>query len=141
MTNVMQHIQQEASRLQGDDSMEPFVRQVGDALKNAGNLVKGYMQRIQEAQVAQAEAQGGDADPKVQAMLLQAETKARIQEANAEQKRAQREAQFVADQRRKDAATLAEAQRAGARVQAEIAATDLRTAADIQRGSQQQGSE
>jgi hypothetical protein len=141
MMNVMQHIQQEASRLQGDDSMEPFVRQVGDALKNAGNLVKGYMQRIEEAQMAQAEAQGGDADPKVQAMLLQAETKARIQEANAEQKRAQREAQFVADQRRKDAAVLGEAQRSGARVQAEIAATDLRAAADIQRGSQQQDNE
>jgi hypothetical protein len=136
MMNVMQHIQEQAGRLEGDESMQPFIRQVGDALKNAGNLVKAYMERIQEAQMAQADGQGQGQDPKVQAMLIQAEAKARIAEANAAQKREQRDLQFAADQRRKDAAVVGEAQRSGARVQAEIAATDLRTAAEIQRGRQ-----
>lgn len=136
MMNVMQHIQQETARLEADEAMQPFVRQVADALKNAGNMVKGYMQRIQEAQMAQAEGQGGQQDPKVQAMLMQAEAKARISEANAAQKREHRDAQFIADQRRKDAAVVGEAQRAGARVNAEIAAADLRTASEIERGAQ-----
>ena len=134
MMNVMQHVGQEAARLQQDEAMEPFMRQVGDALKNAGNMVKAYMQRLQEA--AQAQGEGGGADPKVQAMLMQAETKARIAEANAAQKREHRDAQFLADQNRKNAAVLAEAQRAGARTEAEIAAQDLRTAADIERNAQ-----
>lgn len=132
MMNVMQHISEQAARLDGDEAMESFLRQVGDALKNAGNLVKAYLQRIQEAQAGQADGQ--QQDPKVQAMLIQAETKARIAEANAAQKREHRDAQFLADQRRKDANVIAEAQRAGARVDAEIASQDLRTAADIQRG-------
>lgn len=137
MMNVMQHVSDQTARLDGDESMQPFVRRVQDALKNAGNLVKGYMQRIQEAQMAQQEAQGGQQDPRVVSMLMQAEAKARIAEANAAQKRAHRDAQFAADQARKDAAVVGEAQRAGARVQAEIAATDLRAAADIERGARE----
>lgn len=135
MMNVVQHIGEQTATMSEDEAMKPVVRQVGDGLKNAGNMIKAYMQRIQEAQAEQAQGQGQAPDPKVEAMLIQAQAKANIAEANAEQKRKQRELQFHAEQQRKDAAMLAEAQRAGARVQAEIAATDLRAAADIQRGN------
>jgi hypothetical protein len=129
--NVMGHVEQETARLAQDKAMEPFVRQVADALKNAGNMVKAYMQRLQEAAMAQGEQQG--MDPKVQAMLIQAESRARISEAAAAQKREHKDAAFIADQNRRNAAVIGEAQRAGARVDAEIAAQDLRTAADMAR--------
>ena len=136
MMNVMAHVGQEAGRLAQDEGMEAFVRQVQDALKNAGNMVKAYMQRLEEAAQAQAQGEAGGTDPKVQAMLMQAQAKARIAEANAAQRREHRDAQFVADQNRKNAAVLAEAQRAGARTEAEIAAQDLRAAADIERSAE-----
>lgn len=135
LANVIAHIEEQTAQIAQDPGQEQNLKLIGDALGQAGNYVKAYIERLQEAQQAGGEQQGMDPKDmaKVQAMLLQAQTKAQIADANAEQKRMQREIQFQADQQRKDLATLAEAQRQGARTQAEIASTDIRTAADIKR--------
>lgn len=137
MANVIDHCEQQVQILAQDDAQGDLVKTFMDALGRSSNEVKGFIQRIQEAQAQTAAAGGPQMDPetaaKIQAMLITAQSKAQIAEANAEQKRRQKEVAFQQEQQRKDAAVLEEAKRAGARTQAEIAAMDIKTAADITR--------
>jgi hypothetical protein len=133
LANVIAHIEEQMQRIAQDPHQEQNLKLFGDAIGNASNLVKAYIQRLQEAGAEQAQQGDPETDAKLQAMQTLAEAKARVTEANAAQKREQKEIQFQQDQARKNAAVVEEARRGGARVAAENAALDLRTAAEINR--------
>lgn len=132
LANVIQHIAEKVQFLAQDKSLMPMVKQFMDALKNAGNLVKGYMQSLQ----AKASEQGQQMDPevvaKIQALMLTAESKARIAEENASLKRRQKEIAFVQEQNRKNDALAAELQRKGVTAGADVEITKAKAAEQIQ---------
>lgn len=131
LANVIAHIMEKIQVIAVDEKLKPLVKQFLDALKNAGNLVKAYMQRIQEAMAEQQQQGDPEAMAKIQAMLVAAESKARIMEDNAAQKRRHAEMKFVQDEKRKNDAAAAEIQRKRLMTGVEIAATKAKTKADI----------
>lgn len=137
LANVIQHIQQQVAVIATDKNLKPLVKQFMDALGNAANFVKAYMERIQEAMAEQGQQMDPADAAKIQAMLLAAESKARIAEDNAAQKRRHKEMQFVHDQKRKDDATKADIIRGNAKTAAEISAQKAKTDADIEAQDQQ----
>lgn len=147
LQNTLSHIEQQIQLIAEDPAQEQAVKLFGDALKEIANLIRAFFQRAAEMaqeQAANAGANGGlspEAQAKIQAMIITAQSKAEIAAANAEQKRTQKEIAFHQDQQRKDLAVLAEAQRKGAQTRADIASTDLRTAADIRRAGVQSQTE
>ena len=138
LANVIQHIQEKVQALMVAPAMQEAVKGFEDALGQAGNQVKAYLQRWQEAMQQQGQGnspQAAEAAAKIQAMLIAAQSKAQIAEENARQKRMHKDMQFAGDQRRKDLATQAEIGRKAAMTQAEIAAKDVTTRAEIIRGT------
>lgn len=131
LANAVQHITQQIEPLQVVEPLAEQVRAWQDALGQAANRIKAYVQRLQEAM----QEQGGKMDPadaaKLQAIILAAQTKAQIAEENAAMKRKHKEIAFHQDQQRKDAATAAELQRKGVKTQADVAVLDVKTRADI----------
>jgi hypothetical protein len=131
LANAVQHITQQIEPLQVVEPLAEQVRAWQDALGQAANRIKAYVQRIQEAM----QEQGGQMDPadaaKLQAIILSAQTKAQIAEENAAMKRKHKEIAFHQDQQRKDAATAAELQRKGVKTQADVAVLDVKARADI----------
>jgi hypothetical protein len=111
LANVIQHLMERIQIIAVDQNLKPLVKQFLDALKNAGNLIKGYLQRAQEAMAKQDQQGDPEAAAKIQAMLVGAEAKSRIMEDNAAQKRRHLEMKFVQDQTRKNDAAKADIQR------------------------------
>jgi len=139
--NVMAHIEQQMQLIAEDPGQQQNLKIFGDALGEIMNLVKAFSQRMQAAAEQQAEAaaaNGGmspEAQAKIQAMIITAQSKAEIAAANSEQKRMQKEIAFQQDQQRKNVNLLNEAQRQGAVTRADIAALDMETAATIRRNN------
>lgn len=131
LANVIAHLMERIQMIAVDENLKPLVKQFLDALKNAGNLVKAYMQRIQEAMAEQQQQGDPEAMAKIQAMMVTAESKARIMEDNAAQKRRHAEMKFVQDEKRKNDAAALEAKRKTLLTGVEIAATKAKTKADI----------
>jgi hypothetical protein len=131
LANAVQHITQQIEPLQVVEALAEQVRAWQDALGQAANRIKAYVQRLQEAMAEQ----GGQMDPaeaaKLQAIIIGAQAKARIAEESAAQKRQHKEIAFHQDQERKNAATLAELKRKGVKTNADVAALDAKTRADI----------
>ncbi len=131
LANVIAHIMEKIQAIAVDPNLKSLVKQYLDALKNAGNLVKAYMQRVQEA-MAESQQQGDpEAMAKIQAMLVAAESKARIMEDGAAQKRRHAEMKFVQDEKRKNDAAQAELQRKAVMVASEIKTDMVKTKAEI----------
>ena len=108
LQNVAQHIAQHIQIIAQDKNEKQRVKQYGDELGKAMNMVKAYVQRLQEAQQKAAEAQqqgNGGMDPKdvakVKGMQLQAQAKAENTRESHAQKTAQKQAQFSLDVQRK----------------------------------------
>jgi hypothetical protein len=104
LQNMAQHVAQHVQIIEQDKNEKQRVKQYGDALGQAMNMVKAYAQRLQEQaqKAAEAQAQGnGDMDPKdvakVKGMQLQAEAKAANTRESHAQRTAQRQAQFSLD--------------------------------------------
>jgi hypothetical protein len=137
LANVIQHIQEQIQLISQDPGQEQNIKLYMDGIGQASNYIKGYVQRLQEQAMAQAETgaagNGMDAETaaKIQSMIITAQSKSQIAAANAEQKRIQKQVAFEQDQQRKNASTIAEAQRKGAMTRADIAAMDLKTQATI----------
>jgi hypothetical protein len=138
LQNVMQHIEQQMMLIQEDPGQQENLRMFRDALTQIANVLKAFFQ--QAAEMAQSQQQAGqeggltpEAQAKIQAMIITAQSKAEIAAANAEQKRMQKEIAFQQEQQRKDASLLGDAQRKGAQTRADIASLDLKTAADMRR--------
>jgi len=136
LETVIQHIAERVQVLAGDETQSERVRQYGDALGQAQNMVKQIVQGVQKAQeeaVKEAEEEDdedGEMNPamkeqmmtqaKVMAMQAVAEAKAGISEDAAEQKRRQKEIAFQQEQSRR-----------AEKHAAEIAAKDASTQADM----------
>lgn len=132
LANVVQHIASNLEIIATDEGIADMVRAFEDALGQASNQIKGYAQRAQEAQQQEA---GGTEDPelaaRVQAMIIQAQAKAKVTEAGAEQKRRLKQVQFEQEQQRKDVSTMADIQRKGAQAHVDIAKQVAMTHASI----------
>ena len=105
-------------QLAQDKAEKARVKQYSDALGKLMNIVKAFAQRLQE-QMQKAGAANGAGDPqgaaKVQSMVIQAQTKAKISEATAAQKMQQKNAQFQQEQQRRNLETAAEIARENAK--------------------------
>lgn len=93
-----QHITQQILILAQNPQEKATVKQYGDDLKNLGNLLKAYKQRLQEQMQQQQQQQGAQMDPKdaakIQAMIMMAQAKAQNTRESHAQRTAQRQIQF-----------------------------------------------
>lgn len=121
--------QQHIDLIAQDPNEKQRVKQYADHLGKLMNLVKGYQQRLMQAQKQAAQQNGHD--PKAQAEMEKAKNKIQIDQAKHVQKEQQKAQSFALDQQRKNLQAKADAQAtiAGERVKA--AATDIKTAATI----------
>lgn len=123
---VAQHISEHLKILAQDKGEAEFVANAEKVLTKLMNDVRAFMQRLQQAMQKQQQQNGNGADPKdaakAQAMVIQAQTKAKLTQQSHAQRTAQREIQFQReeqrkdkefqmDQQRKDVETLGEIQR------------------------------
>jgi len=113
-------------QLAQDETEKANATALGKVLGKVMNEVKAMAQRQQEAAKKAAAQNGNGHDPKdaakVQAMLIQAQTKAKLAEKSHSQKTAQRQIQF--EQKLKQDAL---------KTHADVASLDLKTAGEIQR--------
>jgi len=94
MENVVEHIGEHIKILAQDETNKSIVKGFADQLGKISNLLKGYMQRLQEANQKQQQQNGGlkpEDKAKIQAMQLQAKVKADNSKTSHAQKTAQRQ--------------------------------------------------
>jgi hypothetical protein len=100
-----------SDQLAQDKEQQARVKEYNDALGKASNEVKGMGQRQQEA-AQQAQSQNGQMSPedqaKIQAMILQSETKAQLASESHAQKTAQRQLQFEQQMKQQSEKHMAE---------------------------------
>lgn len=109
LQNMGNHISQHIEIIGQDETEKERVKEYGDELGKAMNMVKAYGQRLAEQRKkimqAQAQGNGGGIDPKdlakVKAMQIQAQAKAQNARESHAQKTAQRQVQWKLEQQRK----------------------------------------
>lgn len=123
LANVVQHLMDVVATLEQDPSLGELVKRFSDVLSQAMNRVE-KMAKDHEARAKENGTQSLSAETqaKIQAMLITAQSKARISEAASAQKREHKELAFQEDLRRKEAQN-----------RAQISAADAQTAAGILR--------
>lgn len=98
LQNTGLHVSQHIQLMAQDKTAQQQVRKYGDELKELMNLVKAFGQRLQEQMQKQSGAQNGEKSQeiaaKMQAIMLQAQTKSKIAEESHALKTAQRKLQF-----------------------------------------------
>lgn len=140
LQNIAQTIGQHLQFMSQDDKAKEQVKQFGDVLGKNMNMVKAYIQRLQEAQQQAAQQNGGlppEAIAKIESSKILAETAARIKEAKSAQQMSHKELAFKADQGRKAVQGKITVQEQMLQTQADIAAKDLTTEAEIIRQQRQ----
>ena len=148
LTSVLEHVAEHLQMILSDEAMaeagkafeEEFRRQMAEVQRLAESL-------NEEMQAQNPQAQDGEMaklQAKLQALVIEAEQRARAKDADAEQKRQHKDAAFMAENERRNATTEAdiarkqamtqvELQSAIARTQADVLSKDLTTAAEIRR--------
>lgn len=129
LTNCFKHAMGHIQIVAKNPNEKGRVKQWGDKLKVVMNYVKAWGQQIDESH-EQNQAQNGEAG-KQAALVIGAQSKAKIDEAKATQKMRHTQQKFVADQQRRNVQTVAEIQRQKAMTAAQVEATDKTTAANI----------
>jgi hypothetical protein len=103
LSNILAHIGLHIEIIAQDETQKQRVKIYQDDIGQLANVLKGYVQRLQE-QGAQSQGEAAP-DPKdaakAQAMVIQAETKAKLAEQSHAQKTAQRAVQFQMTQEQK----------------------------------------
>ena len=98
LQNMANHIAQHIQIIAQDPNEKQRVKVYGDQLGKMMNLVKAMAQRLQEQMQKQQGQQGQQGDPaaqaKVQATIIQAQTKAKLSSQSHAQRTAQRQIQF-----------------------------------------------
>lgn len=127
LESIRAHIEARMQMLAEDKTQQDRLREYSSTLGKLANHLKAFRQRLTEAMKAQQQGNGnGGLDgkdlAKIQAIVLQAQTKAGIAERSGAQRTAQRQIQFE-QKLRQDME----------KHQAEIAKTDLTAASDIRR--------
>jgi len=128
LAKAVDYTQAFIDQLAQDKSQKESVKQLGDALGKASNEIKGMAQRQQQAAQKAAQQNGGDPKDtaKAQAMVMMAQTKAKLASDSHAQKTAQRQLQFEQKQRQ-------DAEKHALNLQAEAAHTSL----ELAKGRQQ----
>ena len=103
LQNMAQNIGEHIQIIAQDENEKGRVKNYGDTLGKLGNVLKGYMQRLQEQQQQAAQQQGGDPElqAKLQAKIIEAQAKAANTRESHAQRTAQRQTQFEMEQERK----------------------------------------
>jgi len=132
---LLQVMEQQAEATIGDTGPKAKLREYQDMAGQLQNHVKGLAQRLQESMATQAGGNGAQVgDPKdaakVEAMLIQAQTKAQIADRASQQRTAQKQVQWEQGEKRKDEQTAAEIQRQGVRTRHELLAGRLKALAE-----------
>lgn len=145
LQTVAQTIGEQIQIIAQDKTQQQRVKKYSDALGKIMNLVKAFAQRLQQ-QMKAAQADGnGQLDPKdkakIQAILLQAQVKAKNASESHAQRTAQRQVQWEAEEKRKQQEHQFDLAKDAREHHAEIAAKDIQTAAEIRRGRLQSLSE
>jgi hypothetical protein len=124
-----------------DESQKELVKNLQAAVQKMMADLKGYSQRLQEAQAAKQQQQGAQLSPEAQAKIIDAQivgqAKAQALEQSAAQKQQHKDIAFDNENKRRNASTLAEIDRKMALTQADVAAKDLTTRADLVQQHQQ----
>jgi hypothetical protein len=129
LNNSAQYTGKLIEQLGQDENEKPRAKQFSDALGKLMNAVKGFQQRLQQAQEAAAKAQqngNGHSDPraetaaKLQGQVIMAQSKSKISEEKAAQTQRHKDFAFASEQRRRDAEAVAEMQREGAKTHEEL---------------------
>jgi len=135
MMNVSKHIAQLLEQISMDKAQQPIAKKMADALGKLDNMVKGFVQRLQE----QMQSQNGNGDvsaetqAKIQSMLITAEAKARNTRESHAARTAQRAAQFELEQEQKQQEHALEMKKEIDRTNLENVALDIDTASAIKR--------
>lgn len=141
LVNMNQHVEQCIQIIADDPEEKQRVKLYGDELGKIMNMVKAYAQRLQEKMQEQGQQGDPETNAKVQAMLIQAKSKANILEATNQMKLQQKQIAF--QQKTEQQQAKAELDNANniRKTQVDEAATDLKTAGEIQRQSAKAESE
>lgn len=129
LINAAQYTNGMIQKLGADKAQAPRAKQYAQTLSKLMNAVKGFQQRLAQAQKAAAKnGENGDNGAaemmqtvaKVKGMAMQAATKAKISEANARQKMRHKDQAFVSEQKRKNLQTIGDEQRKNLLTQGEV---------------------
>jgi hypothetical protein len=134
-----EHIAKHIQLIAQDPNEKQRVKEYGDDLGKAMNMVKAYGQRIQEAQKKAMQAgQGGNGGPdpkemaKIQGMQMQSQAKAENTRESHAQRTAQRQVQWQMEMQRKKDEHAIEMKRMEAELAAELQAQGVKTGAEIE---------
>lgn len=132
MSNMATQINGVLGIMAANPQLKDRVRQYQNLFGSLANHIKAFAQRLQQQMKAGAEAGNGAPQPdpkdaaKVQAMLIQAETKAKIAERSAASRTQQKEVQFQLAEKRKDQEAQSDLAREGAMTRHELMASRLK---------------
>jgi hypothetical protein len=128
---VAQCIEQHLKVLAQDKDEKQFVAQAEKQLAKLMNLVKAFIQRLQEQMKKQQQSQGDGVDPqtkaKMQAQVITAQSKAKISQDSHTQKTAQRQVAFEMEEQRKQRDFDAEQHRKNVEALHEAGRTNLKS--------------
>lgn len=135
--NVAQNISQEIEVVAQDKNESQKVSQYGQELGRIMNLVKAFGQRLEEQMKKRAESNGGGNQPdpkdlaKAQAIVMQAQVKAKASSDSHAQKTAQRQITFQQKLKQDTAKTKASLRDQAVKAGSEMAAKHLSTRQDL----------
>ena len=135
LMNLGKHIGDFLGVMATNEDEKEKTKQLEDAFGQLMNHVKALGQRLQQAMQKQAGANGaqggnGQDAAKVQAMLIQAQTKAQIADRASQQRTQQKEQQFQKAEQRKDQQVGADIQRKGVQTRHELLASRMKALAE-----------
>lgn len=121
IVNVLKTIKQVIAQVATDESQADWVREQMQVLGVADNMVKAWVQQLQQAQQARGPAQDPQAAADVKATEIKANAQATAQAHLTAQELEHKQAAFEQSQAHKDAKAAAEISAQGARTQVELA--------------------
>jgi len=134
LQTVAQHVSQHIGIIAQDEEEKQRVKQYGDALAKMGNMVKAYVQRLQE-QKAKRNGQA-QIDPetqaKIQGTIITAQAKAKNMRESHGIRTAQKQVQFDQTMKQKAEQHRQDLTQKAAEIQVDLAGKAAQTAADIQ---------
>jgi predicted nucleic acid-binding protein len=130
-----QHIAQQIVIIAQNQEEKERVKSYSDALGQLMNEIKAFGQRLQEKMQEQNGQSGIDPETlaKVQAMILQAQTKSQNSREQSQQKEAQKALKFEREMKEREVEFVQDMKQRGIETQVEVAAQDAKVAAEIQR--------
>jgi hypothetical protein len=113
LQTVAQNVVQQVMIVAGDEKEKPRVKQYGDALGKMMNDVKGFAQRLQQANQAKAKQAQGDPKAAAQAegTVMMAKVKATIAAQNNALKQKHKDIAFQLDEQRKNLEAMSDMKR------------------------------